>query len=92
MSARDPNTARALERLRAQLEALAHVRHADPREPAFRAWRVATVTALQRTWPGEHAIVWDGRNESGQAAGGGVYFCQVRVGGRNATQKLLVIQ
>ena len=48
-----PAAERALEWLEQQVHDLAAVRNATARDPVFRNWRQATVTVLQRIWPGD---------------------------------------
>ena len=48
-----PAAQRALEWLEQQVHDLAAVRNATARDPVFRNWRQATVTVLQRIWPGD---------------------------------------
>ena len=45
--------ARAIEWLEAQLGDLANIRNASPRDPSFKNWRQATLTVMQRIWPGD---------------------------------------
>jgi hypothetical protein len=50
----DPDTAqRAHEWLERQLEELAQLRNATRRDSNFKAWRQATLTVIQRVWPGD---------------------------------------
>lgn len=42
--------------------------------------------------PGTHTFRWDGKDYTGMDSPMGVYFCQLRTGGRDITKKLLVIQ
>jgi len=42
--------------------------------------------------PGEHAVVWDGRDRSGARVGAGVYVCHMQAGGFVATRRLVVIR
>ncbi|MBM4118095.1 choice-of-anchor D domain-containing protein [bacterium] len=41
---------------------------------------------------GEHAVVWDGRDESGRAAGTGVYFVRLEAAGLAESQKLVLLR
>jgi C1A family cysteine protease len=41
---------------------------------------------------GEHLIVWDGRNSSGQAAASGLYFCRLRSGTCTRTIKMTLVR
>ncbi len=42
--------------------------------------------------PGEHNLVWDGRNDSGVQVPSGVYFCRVRAGGVERTTRLVLLR
>lgn len=46
---------RALDLLEAQLEELGALRNAHARDPRFKQWRQATLTVIQRIWPGDAA-------------------------------------
>ena len=41
---------------------------------------------------GIREFVWDGRNETGQAVGSGVYFCRLTAGNRTLTRKTVLIR
>ncbi len=42
---------------------------------------------------GEHSIIWDGRDDSGNGVGSGVYFCQLKTAnGYSRTRKLLLLK
>ncbi|MBM3317707.1 MAG: T9SS type A sorting domain-containing protein, partial [Candidatus Eisenbacteria bacterium] len=41
---------------------------------------------------GEHAIVWDGRDEGGRAVSGGVYLYRLETQGRTITRKMVVTE
>lgn len=41
---------------------------------------------------GEHTVVWDGRDESGRAAGTGVYFVRLDAVGVSESQKLVLLR
>ncbi|MBM4116175.1 choice-of-anchor D domain-containing protein [bacterium] len=41
---------------------------------------------------GEHAVVWDGRDEAGRAAGTGVYFVRLEAAGLAESQKLVLLR
>src|SRR5207302_305360 len=45
------SSARAVEWLEQQLRELAGIRNATARDPSFKNWRQATLTAMQRIWP-----------------------------------------
>jgi hypothetical protein len=42
--------------------------------------------------PGEHAVIWDGRNKSGEAVGGGVYLYRLTAGGQVMTRTMLLLK
>jgi hypothetical protein len=47
-------------------------------------------TVLQdRRGPGEHYVVWDGRDEQGRPAAAGIYFVTLRAGDLAATRKIV---
>jgi flagellar hook assembly protein FlgD len=39
---------------------------------------------------GEHLLVWDGRDDTGQRASAGLYFFRIRAGGRQSVQKIVL--
>jgi flagellar hook assembly protein FlgD len=41
---------------------------------------------------GEHSVVWDLRNERGDAVGAGVYFALLESGGESQIQKVLRVK
>jgi hypothetical protein len=42
--------------------------------------------------PGWHEVVWDGRNDHGEAVATGVYFCRFTVGNRELSRKVVVLK
>ncbi len=46
---------RAIEMLETQVTDLAGIRNATARDPSFKNWRQATLTVMQRVWPGDQA-------------------------------------
>jgi hypothetical protein len=42
--------------------------------------------------PGMHSVAWDGANGKGQYVPAGVYFCCLGIGGRLATERLVVVR
>jgi hypothetical protein len=40
--------------------------------------------------PGQHTVVWDGRNDRGEFVGAGLYVLRLRAGEFAATRKLIV--
>ena len=50
-------------------------------------------TLVNRTEsPGHKSVVWDGRDESGKAVAGGIYFYRLRAGHFTSTRKMVVIR
>jgi YVTN family beta-propeller protein len=45
-----------------------------------------------RQEPGVHSITWNGGANDGNKVRGGVYFCQMKVGGSTRTEKLLILR
>ena len=41
---------------------------------------------------GYHSLIWDGRNETGQAVASGIYFVQLQAGSYHQTRKLALIK
>jgi len=41
---------------------------------------------------GRHEILWDGRNDSGEMSGSGIYFCRIVAGNKSHLIKLLMIK
>jgi hypothetical protein len=82
-----PNPFRDRTALRLDLPSRARVR-AEVFDLAGR--RVRTIADAE--YPaGSHAFEWDGRNESGQPVGAGLYLCRVSAGSWRAERKLLRI-
>jgi len=83
-----PNPAAAPVTLRFDLPAAAPVRLVlfDASGRAVRRLVQGTLVA------GRHAVVWDGRTESGQPAGSGIYFARITVGDWTAAAKLLLMR
>jgi hypothetical protein len=52
--------------------------------------RRVTTLLSQKRQPGQHSVVWNGRDSRGEPVGQGVYFCQVRFEGQPAIMKKLV--
>jgi hypothetical protein len=50
-----PSSFRAIEWIERQLADMNGIRNATSRDPIFKNWRQATLTTLQRIWPGERA-------------------------------------
>ncbi|HER42882.1 MAG TPA: T9SS type A sorting domain-containing protein, partial [Candidatus Eisenbacteria bacterium] len=50
-------------------------------------------TLVEGSFPnGKHAVQWDGRNERGERVSSGVYFARLRVGGADATRKMVLLR
>ncbi len=41
---------------------------------------------------GKHSVLWDGRDQSGKAVSGGIYFCRMKCGAEIASGKMLLIK
>ncbi|MBD3348048.1 MAG: hypothetical protein GF400_02485 [Candidatus Eisenbacteria bacterium] len=41
---------------------------------------------------GEHAIMWDGRDEQGSEMASGIYFCRMVIGDKKATRKMVLLR
>jgi hypothetical protein len=49
-------------------------------------------TLVNGTYPaGRHQGIWDGRDEDGEDASAGVYFCRLEAGGRTATVRAVLV-
>ncbi|MBU1701662.1 MAG: T9SS type A sorting domain-containing protein [Candidatus Eisenbacteria bacterium] len=53
--------------------------------------RIKTLVDAQKT-PGQHSIVWDGRNDWGKPVGAGVYFVAMNAPGYRKSQRLICIR
>lgn len=42
--------------------------------------------------PGEHVIIWDGKNDGGQELASGVYACRIVAGGEHQTRRMLMLK
>ncbi len=53
-----------------------------------------TVTTLldRRLGAGEHSVEWDGRDTTGRSAASGIYFCQLRFGGRVESERMVLLR
>jgi hypothetical protein len=49
---------------------------------------VRTLTRSAQT-PGEHTLVWNGKDDGGRAAAAGVYYCKLETGGKSASTKIV---
>jgi flagellar hook assembly protein FlgD len=54
--------------------------------------RVVKVLLDEERPAGKHAVLWDGRNDRGEAAASGVYVCDVCVGSLREQKKLVVLR
>ncbi len=53
----------------------------------------AVKTLVNRTQnPGKYTVVWDGKNNSGEIAGSGVYICRLISGGNVYSKKMILIR
>jgi len=52
------------------------------------------VRTLVNQWQsaGTHSVIWDGRNDSGQTVGSGVYFYTIVTGNEQQTKKMILIR
>jgi len=41
---------------------------------------------------GDHSVVWNGKDDSGNSVSSGVFFCRVEAGSESATKKLLLLK
>jgi len=41
---------------------------------------------------GEHSVMWNGRDNSGEVAANGVYFCSMQAEGYRATEKIVFVE
>ena len=41
---------------------------------------------------GRHAVVWDGRDETGRAAPAGVYFCRLDAGSHSRITRMALVK
>jgi hypothetical protein len=68
----------------------------DPGRTSLEVFAVSgrRVRALVRGWqdPGEHAVVWDGRDEAGRDVGAGIYVVRLVAAGREESRKLVVLR
>ena len=53
--------------------------------------RVATLESAMRG-AGEHSVVWDGRDDSGESVASGVYLYRLTAGGQAASRKMLLLK
>lgn len=53
------------------------------------AGRVVRTLADDQMSAASHALVWDGRDDSGNTVGAGVYFCRLQASGQSAVQKMI---
>lgn len=53
------------------------------------AGRVVRTLADEDLPAASHAVVWDGRDDSGNPVGAGIYFCRLEASGRSAVQKMI---
>lgn len=53
------------------------------------AGRVVRTLADDDLPAASHTVVWDGRDDSGNTVGAGIYFCRLEASGRSAVQKMI---
>lgn len=53
---------------------------------------VRTLINSEMMEAGKHSIQWDGRNNAGQVAPNGIYFCKLKAGDISRTHKMLMIK
>jgi hypothetical protein len=83
-----PNPARIGARIAFGLPLAGHVRLAV----YDAAGRVVRVLFDGEGTPGDHAVVWDGRDASGAAVRGSLYFYRLDAGGRTLSRRLVVVR
>jgi hypothetical protein len=54
--------------------------------------RLIRILIDQPLHPGSHTITWDGRTETGELAGSGVYIYKLEAGGRTASRKMILLK
>ena len=54
--------------------------------------RVVRTLVDKRRSAGDHAVIWDGKNDDGEDLGSGIYFCRLRSGRDTRNIKLLLIK
>lgn len=56
------------------------------------AGRLVRTLSGRASEPGDHTVVWDARDDRGRRVGSGAYFCRLRSGTENATQRLILLR
>ena len=56
------------------------------------AGRLVRTLVAGKESPGRHEAVWNGRNDTGEPVGSGVYFCTMEAGEFRATGKMLLLK
>ncbi len=56
------------------------------------AGRVVRTLVDETVKPGEHAVIWNGTNDSGERAASGVYFLRMETGGFSSARKLVLLK
>ena len=54
--------------------------------------RVVRTLVCEPLSAGDHVAIWDGRDETGQSAAGGVYLYRLEAAGRSATGKMALLK
>lgn len=52
---------------------------------------VRTLLDAEARGAGEHSVIWDGTDDSGERSASGVYFCRLEVGGQPLSGRLLLL-
>ncbi len=52
------------------------------------------VAALVSDWrsAGEHAVLWDGRDDDGLPVASGIYFCKLHSAGRSEVKRIMMLK
>lgn len=56
------------------------------------AGRAVRTLVRGETGPGDHGVVWDGENDSGQSVSSGVYFARIEADGSSETRKMMLVR
>lgn len=54
--------------------------------------RLVTILVQEATGPGTHGVLWDSRNDKGEAVKSGIYFCRLATGHFRQTRKIVLIR
>jgi len=69
----------------------------EPAEVALRVYDpagklVRTLTDRERVGPGRHEVIWNGRNEAGDAVAAGIYFARLEAGGHTEIRGMALVK